>query len=94
VPPVAPPAATGVAAATDHIGIDVAERGFAAPGHAGFDPGRRVDKDRTSRPTAELLAVFRRYRDLYSSPRLAAALTWARPYIDLMADLMQEIRPR
>jgi hypothetical protein len=42
----------------------------------------------------ELLAVFRRYRDLYSSPRLAAALTWTRPYIDLMADLMHEIRPR
>jgi len=42
----------------------------------------------------ELLAVFRRYRDLYSSPRLAAALSWARPYVDLMADLMQEIRPK
>jgi len=52
-----------------------------------------VDKDRTSRPTAELLAVFRRYRELYSSPRLGAALSWARPYVDLMADLMHEIRP-
>jgi hypothetical protein len=42
----------------------------------------------------ELLAVFRRYRDLYSSPRLGVALSWARPYVDLMADLMREIRPR
>lgn len=42
----------------------------------------------------ELLAVFRRYRNLYSARRLAAIPSWARPYVDLMAELMQEIRPR
>jgi hypothetical protein len=42
----------------------------------------------------ELLRVFRRYRDLYPSLRLPAAVSWARPYVDLMADLMREIRPK
>jgi hypothetical protein len=42
----------------------------------------------------ELVAVFRRYRNLYSSPRLAAMPSWARPYIALMAELMREIRPK
>jgi hypothetical protein len=30
----------------------------------------------------------------YRSMRLDAGLSWARPCIDQMADLMQEIRPR
>jgi hypothetical protein len=47
---------------------------------------------------AEMLAVYRRiyprYRRLYDSLKLDASLSWARPCVDQMADLMREIRPR
>jgi hypothetical protein len=39
----------------------------------------------------ELIASFHRYRDLYASWRLPRELRWARPYVDLMAELMQQI---
>jgi hypothetical protein len=50
--------------------------------------------DRPSISRAELLAVYRRHRDLYRSVKLDTGLSWARPCVDQMANLMQEIRPR
>jgi hypothetical protein len=42
----------------------------------------------------ELVAKFRRYRALYRHVALPAELAWARPYVDAMAELMDEIRVR
>jgi len=39
----------------------------------------------------ELITSFHRYRDLYSSWHLPRELRWARPYVDLMDELMQQI---
>ena len=40
----------------------------------------------------ELITSFHRYRDLYSAWRLPRELRWARPYVDLMAELMRQIQ--
>ena len=42
----------------------------------------------------ELIESFERYRGLYSGWRLPRALRWARPYVDRMHELMQEIHVR
>ena len=47
--------------------------------------------DRPSISRDELVALLRRYRGLYSSWRLRAEAAWARPYVDMMAGLMEEI---
>ena len=47
--------------------------------------------NRPSITQEELLNVWYRYRHLYSSRTLGARLSWAKPYVDLMAELMHEI---
>jgi hypothetical protein len=42
----------------------------------------------------ELITKFRRYQQLYRSTTLPASLAWARPYVDGMAELMDDIRIR
>lgn len=42
----------------------------------------------------ELVAVYQRYRDLYAGWKLAPELSWARPYVDGMAELMAQVRVR
>jgi hypothetical protein len=40
----------------------------------------------------ELANLLHRYKRLYASWKLAPELSWARPYVDMMAELMQDIR--
>lgn len=47
--------------------------------------------DRPSISRDELVTLWRRYRGLYSSWRLRSELVWARPYVDMMAALMEDI---
>lgn len=42
----------------------------------------------------ELVILLSRYRDLYSSWKLPPSLSWAKPYVDMMAELMQSIRAK
>jgi hypothetical protein len=49
------------------------------------------------RPTISpraLIGLWRKYRELYRRVTLPAELAWARPYVDMMADLMNELRLR
>ena len=39
----------------------------------------------------ELVILLHRYRGLYSSWQVHAELSWAKPYVDMMAELMQDI---
>lgn len=45
-------------------------------------------------PRRRLLRRFRRYRALYGRVALPGELSWARPSVDAMADLMAELKPR
>lgn len=43
---------------------------------------------------SKLLRRYRRYRSLYDRVDLPPELSWARPCVDAMRDLMRELRPR